>query len=150
MPEWIEVPGIVRRGHGVASGQVADSPYPAGTIALQTPAFACRGLDLSGYYPATLNVDTAPHRITVVHPAWQFERVKWTDLHPPETFSFAHVRLTFEGHTHEALLYLPHPETKAQHFQPETMVELLAPFLSGITYGSTIWLAFDTEEVEVS
>jgi hypothetical protein len=34
-------------GHGVASGQAAASPYPAGTIALQSPHFASLGLDLS-------------------------------------------------------------------------------------------------------
>ena len=34
----------------------ADSPYPDGSIPLQMPHFAARGLDLLPYYPATLNI----------------------------------------------------------------------------------------------
>ncbi len=46
----------VRQGHGVASGRAPDSPYPAGTIALQAPLFARHGLDLSPFFPGTLNL----------------------------------------------------------------------------------------------
>lgn len=44
----------------MASGRAPDSPYPAGTIALQAPFFREHGVDLSPYFPGTLNVDLAP------------------------------------------------------------------------------------------
>ena len=44
MTEWVQVKGIIRPGHQVASGQSSQSPYPQGTIALQTPFFQSLGL----------------------------------------------------------------------------------------------------------
>jgi hypothetical protein len=52
--------GCLRPGHQVASGLAVNNPYPAGTIAMQTPFFKALGLDLSGFYVGTLNVSIAP------------------------------------------------------------------------------------------
>jgi hypothetical protein len=60
MSDWISVEGIVQAGHGVASGNTAQSPYPQGTIKMQQPFFRQLGLDLSPYFPGTLNVSIAP------------------------------------------------------------------------------------------
>src|SRR5690606_4474517 len=87
------VNGVVVRGHGVASGSNPSSPFPEGTIAMQVPHFLARGLDLSGLFAATINVDLAPHSFTIRRAAHTFRDVEWTDVHGPETFSFLHCRL---------------------------------------------------------
>jgi hypothetical protein len=80
--------GRLVRGHGVASGRAVDSPYPAGTIALQTPLFAAHGIDLSPFQSATLNLDFSPGDWRLRDPDHSVERLAWSDCHPPETFSF--------------------------------------------------------------
>ncbi len=50
MQKWQGVEGIIERGHQVASGMASDSPYPKGTIEMQTPFFQNLGLDLSAFF----------------------------------------------------------------------------------------------------
>jgi len=80
-------------GHGVASGRAATSPYPAGTIQLQTPFFAARGIDLWPFFAGTLNLEAPRGHWRLSDPDAHFEALEWTDRHPPETFSFWHCRL---------------------------------------------------------
>ena len=128
-------------GHGVASGTSKESPYPDGTIRMQFPVFKALGLDLSGCYFGTLNLDFAPLEVSLTNPDHLFEKVQWTELHPPETFSFWRVDIkTTEIEVVSGWIYYPHPETKERHWQPPTTVELLAPHLSEVEPGSTISL----------
>ena len=80
-------------GHGVASGRAATSPYPAGTIHLQAPFFAARGIDLAPFFAGTLNLEAARGHWRLRDPDARVEALEWTDRHPPETFSFWHCRL---------------------------------------------------------
>jgi len=80
-------------GHGVASGRAATSPYPAGTIHLQAPYFAARGIDLSPFFAGTLNLEAARGHWRLRDPDARVEALEWTDRHPPETFSFWRCRL---------------------------------------------------------
>jgi hypothetical protein len=118
-------------GYGVASGQALDSPYPSGTIALQAPLFAARGLDLSAYFPGTLNLSFDDSRWQLSDPDACFERLLWTDRHPPETFSFWRIALRWQGLAAplEGLLYRPHPETKCNHHHRPDRLEVLAPWI---------------------
>lgn len=138
----IALHGIIKTGHGVASGTSAGSPYPTGSIAMQAPFFKARGLDLSGCYFGTLNVSIAPARWKIVRPAFLFENLKWTDLHPPETFSFLSCDITYRAVTVKGWLYYPHPETKAAHWQDASVMEMIAPRLEGLGYGEPIDLRF--------
>ena len=90
-PDWLT--GRLCAGHGVASGTSNDSPYPDGTIRMQFPVFQSLGLDLSDCYFGTLNLDFAPLEVSLSNPDHLFEKVRWTDLHPPETFSFWSVQI---------------------------------------------------------
>lgn len=135
------VEGVVVRGHGVASGTGATSPFAAGTIDLQAPHLAARGVDLSAYHHATINLDIDPFALRLVVPRWTLEGVEWTDVHEAETFSFVECTLTHRGRTVDALVYHPHPETKPMHHQPGTVVELLAPLLPGLGYGDVLTFA---------
>lgn len=169
----VVVEGVVVRGHGVASGVSPSTPYPDGTITLQLPHFAARGLDLSGFHLATINVDISPRRFSLRRPTHSFPDVHWTDRHGPETFSFARCRLTRVGGravagaregsnsedrreeltsdegSFEGWIYYPHPETKPMHDQPPTVLELLMPVVPDLDYGDSVTLALDPEEVSI-
>lgn len=130
--------GVVVAGHGVASGRARDTPFAGGTIALQAPHFAARGLDLSPFVPATINLDIAPRRLVPTAPRWTFVDVEWTDVHGPETFSFVECTAVWRGEAQAGLVYLPHPETKPMHHQPTTVIELLLPHLDGLAAGDAL------------
>lgn len=138
----LPIAGVVQPGHRVASGLALDSPYPAGTIALQTPHFRERGLDLRPYYPGTLNVSIAPNQFQLRQPDYTFAAVTWLAGFDAETFSFVAGQLIWRSHSHNCLLYYPHPETKINHFQNPSIMEILAPKIAGIAYGETVELRF--------
>ena len=141
----------VVHGHRVASGLAGDTPFPGGTIKLQTPYFKALGLDLAPYYPGTVNVSVAPLAYRIVKSAYTFEKVRWTDVIPPETFSFFNVwRVMEDGSRVKGLVYYPHPETKVQHFQRTDMLELLFPEMSDIEYGRKMIIELDPSEIELS
>jgi hypothetical protein len=139
-------------GHGVASGRAATSPYPAGTIHLQAPYFAARGIDLSPFFAGTLNLEAARGHWRLRDPDARVEALEWTDRHPPETFSFWHCRLRVPAETVAAavgsaglaaLIYYPHPETKRAHHQAPSCLELLAPWIPGLNPGAELELGVD-------
>ena len=137
--EWLT--GRLCAGHGVASGTSNQSPYPEGSIRMQSPVFRSLGLDLSDCFFGTLNLDFAPLEVSLSNPDHLFEKVRWTELHPPETFSFWRVEIkATEVEVVSGWIYYPHPETKERHWQPPTTLELLAPRLSGVEPGCTISL----------
>ena len=132
------VPGVVIRGHGVASGRAGDPRFPHGTVAMQVPFFRERGLDLAGFHPGTVNVDVSPLSFRPGPDALLFERVKWHPDLPAETFSFARAALVRGGDRFPAWIYWPHPETKPEHFQPGGVAEILAPFVPGLACGDRV------------
>ena len=146
--EWLT--GRLSAGHGVASGTSNESPYPDGTIRMQFPVFKALGLDLSGCYFGTLNIDFAPLEISLSIPDHLFEKAEWTDLHPPETFSFWQVEIkATEVEVLSGWIYYPHPETKERHWQSPTTLELLAPRLSGVEPGCTISLRDEQRRIKL-
>jgi len=146
--EWLT--GRLRSGHGVASGTSIESPYPEGTIRMQSPVFKTLGLDLSDCFFGTLNVDFAPLEVSLSDPDHLFDKLHWTDLHPPETFSFW--RVDIKANSADVVsgwIYYPHPETKERHWQPSTALELLSPRLSGIEPGCTIHLRDQGQRIKL-
>jgi hypothetical protein len=131
---WI--PGVVVAGHGVASGAGQDRRYPAGTIQLQQPFFLERGIDLSGYYPGTLNVDLAPV-VPVPQQALFDGLIRWFE-EIEERFLLSPVEVEANGVRHAGLWYYPHPETKPAHFQLSTVVELLMPWIADVKAGDKV------------
>jgi hypothetical protein len=146
---WQRVRGIVQRGHGVASGIASDSRFPEGTIRLQMPLFRERGLDLFRFYPGTLNLSIAPHEFELRKPQFTFEHVEWTSVFPAETFSFSRCRIHAQGKAHEGFIYYPHPETKPDHFQSASTIEVITTFLGALRYGAEIELEINPAEVSI-
>jgi hypothetical protein len=95
--DWRTVDGILERGYGVASGTGTDSPYPRGTIEMQIPFFKALGLDLTRFFPGTLNVSISPKTFQLINPEFTFRQVHWTDRHPPEDFSFSRCQLSYSN-----------------------------------------------------
>ena len=145
----INLSGIITQGHGVASGRAANSPYPQGSIAMQAPHFKARGLDLAGYFLATLNVSIAPWQWRMLQPTFRFENMTWTDLHPPETFSFLRGELVHHESKVSAWLYYPHPETKAAHWQSRSVMEIIAPRLNALGYAANVTLLFEDDTLDI-
>jgi hypothetical protein len=147
---WISVPGAVMRGHQVASGAGTDSPYPHGSISMQLPFFKALGLELGAMHPATINVSITPLRFALLAPQYTFKAVAWTHLHPPEDFSFSACLLEHQGSQHAGWIYYPHPQTKQAHFQPASTLEILAPHISGMAYGSRVLLRLNPAEIAIN
>ena len=143
--DTISVKGILVKGHRVASAP--SDAYPYGTLEKQKPYFKALGLDLEDFYNGTLNISIRPYRFEMKNPEFTFKRVAWTDLHPPETFSFSRCAVIYEGKRYTGWVYYPHPETKERHFQDPSMVEVLTTYISGIQYGDEIEIELNSTEV---
>ncbi len=144
--QTVTLSGTVVSGHRVASGQASDSPYPKGTIEMQMPYFQALGVDLSPFYPGTLNVSIAPYRFQLV-PQQTLHQVKWSPEHAAESFSLVPIGLTWQQQTYRGLVYYPHPETKINHFQDPAVLELLLPLVPGIAGGSQVTLTASASEL---
>jgi hypothetical protein len=147
MIEWIFVHGRILQGYRVASGPSADYPY--GALDRQRPIFKARGLDLSGYFNGTLNVDISPRMFAMVKPEFTFESVEWTDLHPPEHFSFSRCRVIFKQIEYDGWVYYPHPETKKRNFQDPSLLEVIALPIPEIKYGDEVQVLVNTQEISI-
>ena len=147
---WIELEGVVVRGHQVASQ--ASEHYPAGTIELQTPFFRQQGLDIGVFYPATINISIAPWQFSMTGEDHLFRNIEWTERHPPEDFSFSRCYLKLNNvdrSWHEGLIYYPHPETKARHFQNTSILEVIAPFIEDVDYGVGVIVRLNEAHVQL-
>ncbi|MCB9113026.1 MAG: hypothetical protein H6634_17420 [Anaerolineales bacterium] len=139
------LPGILVRGHQVASRPSKDYPY--GTIEKQKPFFTALGLDLHEYFNGTLNISIAPLTFEMSSPELTFPLVEWTDLHPPETFSFSRCKVIFNGAEFQGWVYYPHPETKERHFQNPSLLEVIAHEIPNIHYGDSVEVEVNLDEI---
>jgi len=147
MSDWFYVTGVLARGYRVASGPSHDYPY--GALERQRPLFKARGLDLDGYFNGTLNIDLSPAWFMMKKPQFTFPLVAWTDLHPPETFSFSRCRVVFRAVEYDGWVYYPHPETKLRNFQNPSLLEVVAMPIAGIGYGDALGVWLRADEITV-
>jgi hypothetical protein len=144
---WTTLSGILMKGYRVASGPSTDYPY--GALDRQRPIFKERGLDLEGFYNGTLNIDLRPFTFKLVKPEFTFRNVEWTDLHPPENFSFSRCKVIYKNIEYEGWVYYPHPETKLRHFQDPSLLEVIAQPIPEIKYGDELQVRLNPERIEV-
>jgi hypothetical protein len=144
---WTHLTGILIRGHQVASRP--STAYPYSSLEKQKPHFKDRGLDLSPYFNGTLNISIAPLEFEMTKPEFTFPLVEWTDLHPPETFSFSRCRVWFKGKSYEGWVYYPHPETKKTHFQNPSLVEVITYEVANLKYGDMLEIEVNPLEINV-
>ena len=144
---WIHLPGRLTRGQRVASGP--SWLYPYGSVEKQKPYFEKLGLDLSSYFDGTLNFSISPTEWKMKKPEFTFRRVKWTDLHPPEDFSFSRCWLRFGGKEYEGWVYYPHPETKMFDFQDSSQIEIIAYKIPNLHYGDEVEVELNPDEISI-
>lgn len=144
----VKISGVIVQGYRVASAPSKDYPY--GTLEKQRPFFAARGLDLEKYFNGTLNIDIRPFVYKLLKPEFTFEHVEWTDLHPPEHFSFSRCKVLFKESEYDGWVYYPHPETKLRHFQNPSLLEVIAMEIPSIQYGEPVRVLLNENEVEIS
>lgn len=148
MQGWISVAAQVELGYGVASGRANDPRFPQGTLALQRPIFAELGLDLSPYFLGTLNLSIAPHRYKIRQAKYTFRQIQWSPVAPAEDFSFFDCRLRFGSQLPlNGLIYYPHPETKPEHFQSPTTLEVIALWINDLQAGDSVQLEVDPQQI---
>ena len=145
-PATHTVNGKVVPGYRVASQKSRDYPY--GTIDRQKPFFKSLGLDLDRFYSGTINISISPLSFRVKGPEYTFRQVEWTDLHPPEDFSFSRCKVIFKGKEYEAFVYYPHPETKKRHFENASIMELVSAYIPDLNYGDSIQVELQANEIE--
>lgn len=142
------IPATIVHGHRVASGLNGNPRFPGGTIRMQLAHFAALGLDLSAFYPGTLNVSIAPLNYRVGTPRHTFRAVKWHPTEPAEDFSFFDVTVRRDGAPSvKGWIYWPHPETKPEHLQGAEVLELLLPWIEGLRYGMRVRLDVPPEQM---
>ena len=146
-PGTITIRGIVVPGYRVASQKSKDYPY--GTIDKQKPFFKNLGLDLDRFYSGTINISIGPAAFALKNPEYTFRQVNWTDLHPPEDFSFSRCHVSFKGKEFEGYIYYPHPETKTRHFENDSVLEVITTHIPDLNYGDRIEVELQAGEVSV-
>ena len=146
--KWNTVRGIVIQGYRVASGPSKDYPY--GSLDRQRPIFKARGLDLEVFFNGTLNIDLRPFTFKLIKPEFTFRNVEWTDLHPPENFSFSRCKVIYREIEYEGWVYYPHPETKLRHFQDPSLLEVIAHPIPQIKYGDEVQVLVNPDRIEVN
>jgi hypothetical protein len=147
LAQWTALNGIVVQGYHVASGPSKDYPY--GALERQRPIFKSHGLDLSGYFNGTLNIDIRPSTFRMIKPEFTFHHVEWTDLHPPEHFSFSRCRVVYKNVEYEGWVYYPHPETKKRNFQNPSLLEVIAHPIPEIEYGDQVQVLVNPQEIAI-
>ena len=148
MAEWTRVSGVLAQGYRVASGPSKDYPY--GALDRQRPFFRSGGLDLNAYFNGTLNLDIGPFEFRMQKPEYTFQHIEWTDLHPPEHFSFSRCKVVYRETEYNGWVYYPHPETKLRHFQNPSLLEVIAMPIDGIQYGDFLQALLNPEEIRVT
>lgn len=132
------IKGRVVKGYQVASGISRNSPYPRGSIIMQMPIFSKLGLNLYGFYPATINISIFPRKFVLKNPRFTFRGVKWSENHPAEDFSLSKCELIYKHQIYEGYIYYPHPETKPDHFHDDSTIEVICRYIKNIYYGAPI------------
>jgi len=145
---WVRLNGILMQGHQVASRPSA--AYPYSSLEKQKPYFKALGLDLSPFFNGTLNISIAPLEFEMTRPELTFPLVEWTDLHPPETFSFSRCKVWFLRKAYKGWVYYPHPETKKMHFQNPSLVEVITYEIADIKYGDAVEIEVNPREITIT
>ena len=144
----VKVVGVVTEGYRIASGLGNNNPFGGSTIKMQMPLFRERGLDLSGFYPGTLNVSIAPRIRTILIKEPNYCGLRWHDDRVEDFFIFK-CRLYFNGVPYDGWIYHPNKGENARHQHRPDTFEILAPPIPGIVYGDHVVLVVNSDEIHI-
>ena len=135
----------------MASGKAKDPRFPEGTISMQKPHFEKCGFMMDKFFLGTINLDISPFGYELVKPCSSCHYVRWSPVMPPENFSFFKcclwVSRKIGREIYPAYIYMPHPSTKPGFFQPENTIEVIAPYISNLHYGTIVELSATKDSV---
>jgi hypothetical protein len=150
-----QINATVMRGYRLSSGDAPeDTRFPGGTLQMQKPFFAAAGFDLDRYFAGdfvngTLNLSIAPDIVRVKKPEVFLAGIKWSPVFPAENFYLSPAQLLHNGTIYRALLYIPDPATKIEHFQAPSVIELIAQPVAGIRYDDETTLIYNPEAIAI-
>jgi hypothetical protein len=145
----------VMRGYRLCSGDAPeDSRFPGGTLRMQAPCFAAAGFDLEAYFGGdfvygSLNLSVAPAIVRLKQPEIFLTDIKWSPVFPAENFYLSPAQIVHDGATYRALLYIPDPATKVDHFQAPSVIEAIAQRIAGLGYDDHTTLIYNPEAVAI-
>ena len=91
-----------------------------------------------------MNLDISPYDFELLNPDYSFNSVKWSTDLPAENFSFFSCRLkkanAYSNSSYNGFVYWPHPSTKPEFHQNLSVLEVVAPFIPNLSYGSMLEL----------
>ena len=106
---------------------------------------------MENFFLGTINLDISPFEYELIEPFFSSKCIRWSPDMPPENFSFYKCSLwipqKFGKMIHSVLIYLPHPSTKPEFFQPLNILEIIAPCISNITYDTEVELSSTEDSV---
>ena len=149
------IQATVSRGYGVGSGtSLEDKRFPGGTIRMQQPFFKALGLDFDKYFSGdfvygTLNLSVAPDVVEIEKPEYFFANILWSNLVGAENFFMSESSVLFNDKSYKALIYIPDPSTKTEHFQQPSIVEVIAQKIDFIDYGVEVTLIYNPEAIAI-
>lgn len=149
------VNATVLRGYRLCSGDSPEDPrFPGGTLRMQIPCFSAAGFDLAGYFDGdffcgSLNLSVAPALVRLKQPEVFLPGIKWSPVFPAENFYLSPAQILHHGVAHRALLYIPDPATKVDHFPAPSLVEVIAQPVAGLRYDDQTTLIYNPEAIEI-
>jgi hypothetical protein len=97
-----------------------------------------------------INLSIAPHNYKIHQAKYTFPQVKWSPNDPAEDFSFFDCQISLDrDKVIDGLIYYPHPDTKPEHFQAPDILEIMLPFVSGLTANSQLMLAVNSQQMSI-
>lgn len=131
------------KGHQVASGLAQNTPFPEGTIKMQWAFFSDIPDIEELYNGGTVNLDINPYHFKAKNPVHR-KNITWFE-NITETFLFWPVKLTLNDCDYSGLIYYPDPADKYDHFKPDTQIELLLPYIDGLSYDTDVTIELESE-----
>jgi hypothetical protein len=153
--EMKSVNATVVRGYRLSSGDAPnDQRFPGGTLRMQIPCFAAAGFDIEHHFGGdfvigTANLSVAPAIVRLKRPEIFLEGIKWSPVFPAETFYLSPAQIVHDGTSYRALLYIPDPATKIDHFPVPSMIEAIAQPIAGIGYDDRTTLIYNPEAISI-
>lgn len=136
--------GRVIQGHRVASGLAEDCPWPGGSVRRQLPLMALHGVPVDDLFAGTLNI--ALDRPAIPWPDWAaFDFIlDWRPPDNPTHFRLHPLMLRVAGETTRGWSYRKQypPGYQSRDPQPDNVIEVLAPKMAHVSYGTPLQLCF--------
>jgi hypothetical protein len=74
----------------------------------------------------------------------------WAEGFVPEDFSFSRCYIGYKGKWYASYIYYPHPDTKINHVQSRSTIEVISEEIPNLEYGASVNLRVKKSEVRLN